>query len=50
MKSIYFLLPQSTYASANMEVSGGAMVLGKLPVPWRPTVWMVVHKGLLRLQ
>ena len=24
------------------EWSGGAMVLGKLPVPGRPTIWMVV--------
>ena len=22
--------------------SGGAMVLGKLPVPGRPTIWMIV--------
>ena len=22
--------------------SGGAMVLGKLPVPWRPTIWIRV--------
>ena len=25
--------------------SGGAMVLGKLPVPGRPTVWMTVGQG-----
>ena len=25
--------------------SSGAMVLGKLPVPGRPTVWMVVGQG-----
>ena len=25
--------------------SGGAMVLGKLPVPGRPTVWMIVGQG-----
>ena len=30
--------------------SGGAMVLGKLPVPGRPTIWMIVGQGLLRLQ
>ena len=29
---------------------GGAMVLGKLPVPGRPTILMVVGQGLLRLQ
>ena len=26
-------------------LSGGAMVLGKLPVPGRPTVWMAVGQG-----
>ena len=26
------------------------MSLGKLPVPGRPTIWMAVGKGLLRLQ
>ena len=25
--------------------SGGAMVLGKLPVPGRPTIWIVVGQG-----
>ena len=25
--------------------SGGAIVLGKLPVPWRPTIWMIVGQG-----
>ena len=25
--------------------SGGAMVLGKLPVPGRPTIWIIVGKG-----
>ena len=25
--------------------SGGAMVLGKLPVPGRPTVWIIVGQG-----
>ena len=28
---------------------GGAMVLGKLPVPWRPTIWMIVGQGLIAL-
>ena len=23
----------------------GAMVLGKLPVPWRPTIWIIVGQG-----
>ena len=30
--------------------SGGAMVLGKLPVPGRPTILITVGQGLLRLQ
>ena len=25
--------------------SGGAMVLGKLPVPGRPTIWSIVQQG-----
>ena len=25
--------------------SGGAMVLGKLPVPGRPTIWVIVGQG-----
>ena len=25
--------------------SGGAMVLGKLPVPGRPTIWITVGQG-----
>ena len=25
--------------------SGGAMVLGKLPVPGRPTIWITVGRG-----
>ena len=25
--------------------SGGAMVLGKLPVPGRPTIWITVEQG-----
>ena len=25
--------------------SGGAMVLGKLPVPGRPTIWITVRQG-----
>ena len=29
--------------------SGGAMVLGKLPVPGRPTVWMIVGQGPIAL-
>ena len=29
--------------------SGGAMVLGKLPVPGRPTLWITVGQGLTAL-
>ena len=29
----------------NCGWSGGAMVLGKLPVPGRPTIWMTVGQG-----
>ena len=29
--------------------SGGAMVLGKLPVPGRPTIWVIVGQGPIAL-
>ena len=29
----------------SMGWSGGAMVLGKLPVPGRPTIWITVGQG-----
>ena len=29
--------------------SGGAMALGKLPVPRRPTIWMIVGQGPIAL-
>ena len=29
--------------------SGGAMVLGKLPVPGRPTIWIIVGQGTTAL-
>ena len=29
--------------------SGGAMVLGKLPVPGGPTIWMIVGQGPIAL-
>ena len=29
--------------------SGGAVVLGKLPVPGRPTIWMIVGQGPIAL-
>ena len=30
-------------------VAGGAMVLGKLPVPGRPTIWIIVGQGPIAL-
>ena len=30
-------------------MSGAAMVLGKLPVPGRPTIWMIVGQGPIAL-
>ena len=33
----------------NRGLSGGAMVLGNLPVPGRPTVWMIVRLGPIAL-
>ena len=33
------------YADGDWGWSGGAMVLGKLPVPGRPTIWMTVGQG-----
>ena len=30
-------------------VGAGAMVLGKLPVPGRPTIWMIVGQGPIAL-
>ena len=32
-----------------MGRSGGAMVLGKLSVPGRPTIWMIVEQGPIAL-
>ena len=29
----------------SMGWSGGAMILGKLPVPGRPTIWMIIGQG-----
>ena len=29
--------------------SGGAIVLGKLPVPGRPTIWMILGQGPIAL-
>ena len=37
------------YSVLSRGWSGGAMVLGKLPVPGRPTVWMIVGQGPIAL-
>ena len=37
--------PLRQYFSLYRGWSGGAMVLGKLPVPGRPTIWIVVGQG-----
>ena len=36
---------QENFLKAPRGWSGGAMVLGKLPVPGRPTIWMIVGQG-----
>ena len=38
-------LPGAKYFFASCGWSGSVMVLGKLPVPGRPTVWMMVGQG-----
>ena len=37
------------HAQSHRGWSGGAMVLGKLPVPGRPTIWMIVGQGPIAL-
>ena len=41
------IYPFSSFSLSLGDVgwSGGAMVLGKLPVPGRPTIWMIVGQG-----
>ena len=38
-----------TLLALNSGRSGGAIVLGKLPVPGRPTIWMIVGQGPIAL-
>ena len=38
-----------TTPSRTLGWSGGAMVLGKLPVPGRPTIWVIVGQGPIAL-
>ena len=46
---VYLLLTGSLYKMQivcfSVGWSGGAMVLGKLPVPERPTIWITVGQG-----
>ena len=42
---IFFLLSVTYLFSLPWGWSGGAMVLGKLPVPGRPTIWITVGQG-----
>ena len=42
--SVCVFIPQSGFPLA-CGWSGGAMVLGKLPVPGRPTIWITVEQG-----
>ena len=39
------LLINHQCCTSNKGWSGGAMVLGKLPVPGRPTIWIIVGQG-----
>ena len=39
------LLSKISYPLLLWGWSGGAMVLGKLPVPGRPTIWIIVGQG-----
>ena len=41
--------PTHTVPSATWGWSGGAMVLGKLPVPGRPTILIIVGQGPIAL-
>ena len=50
------LAPNNVYLAKTLYVlpylagwSGGAMVLGKLPVPERPTIWITVGQGPIEL-
>ena len=46
-KNVYWLITQlhSKVGGGGGGWSGGAMVLGKLPVPGRPTIWITVGQG-----
>ena len=44
-----FSFPLNTTSFSNWGWSGGAMVLGKLPVPGRPTILITVGQGPIAL-
>ena len=41
----YLLVDLKPFTDESRGWSGGAMVLGKFPVPGRPTVWIAVGQG-----
>ena len=43
--TLYLVRHVALAAGVGRGWSGGAMVLGKLPVPGRPTIWMIVGQG-----
>ena len=45
MQKWKFIVQEFTFATRVEGWLGGAMVLGKLPVPGRPTVWITVGQG-----
>ena len=50
MKELRFIIPRRRRRDIVLSMSvrgwsGGAKVLGKLPVPGRPTIWMIVGQG-----
>ena len=47
-RQTHYRQPKAAYTIRGW--SGGAMVLGKLPVPGRPTILIKVGQGLFRLQ
>ena len=46
---MYFFESTATRLRQTLGWSDGAMVLGKLPVPGRPTIWMIVGQGPIEL-
>ena len=49
LKSVKGILRSEILRVKTWGWSGGAMVLGKLPAPGRPTVWMTVGQGPIAL-